>query len=115
MTLHKSFLLISFIFILFGYDHAQEKPPSEEKTRILFVLDASQSMLGNWESGRKIDIAREMLIQMVDSLNRIESVELALRVYGHQKPVPPQNCDDTKLEVPFAPGLLNDQELLALC
>ncbi len=29
---------------------------------------------------------------------------MALRVYGHQSPVPPQDCSDTKLEVPFAPG-----------
>jgi Ca-activated chloride channel family protein len=29
---------------------------------------------------------------------------MALRVYGHQSPVPPQNCNDTRLEVPFAKG-----------
>ena len=29
---------------------------------------------------------------------------MALRVYGHQSPVPPQDCSDTKLEVPFSPN-----------
>ena len=29
---------------------------------------------------------------------------MALRMYGHQSPVPPQDCNDTKLEVPFAEG-----------
>jgi Ca-activated chloride channel family protein len=29
---------------------------------------------------------------------------MALRLYGHQSPVPPQDCDDTKLEVPFSPN-----------
>ena len=27
---------------------------------------------------------------------------MALRVYGHQKPFPPQDCNDTRLEVPFS-------------
>jgi len=73
-------------------------------TRILFVLDASQSMLGKWESGTKMDIARKLLINMVDSLSREPNVEMALRVYGHQSQVPPQDCGDTKLEVPFYKG-----------
>jgi Ca-activated chloride channel family protein len=38
---------------------------------------------------------------MVDSLSREKNVQLALRCYGHQKPYPPQDCDDTKLEVSF--------------
>jgi len=38
---------------------------------------------------------------MVDSLSRQPGVELALRCYGHQKKFPPQDCDDTRLEVPF--------------
>lgn len=46
---------------------------------------------------------------MVDSLQRLDNLELALRVYGHQKPFPPQDCDDTKLEVPF--GSLNGFEI----
>ncbi len=46
---------------------------------------------------------------MVDSLQQLDNLELALRVYGHQKPFPPQDCDDTKLEVPF--GSLNGFEI----
>ncbi len=103
MRLKFYFTLIIFLF-LFVFGKGQDETSKRVLTRILFVLDGSQSMLGHWESGRKIDIARKMLINMVDSLNKIEEVELALRVYGHQKPVPPQNCDDTKLEVPFAPA-----------
>lgn len=40
---------------------------------------------------------------MLDSLQDVENLELALRVYGHQKNFPPQDCNDTRLEVPFAP------------
>jgi Ca-activated chloride channel family protein len=50
-----------------------------------------------------MNVARKLLIQMLDSLKHVENVELALRVYGHQSYVPPQDCGDTKLEVPFEP------------
>ncbi len=71
-------------------------------TRILFIFDASQSMLGKWERHTKIDVARKFLIKMVDSLRQVKNVQLALRVFGHQSYVPPQDCNDTKLEVPFS-------------
>lgn len=73
-------------------------------SRILFIFDASNSMAGQWDGERKIDMAREVLFEMLDTLEQMNSVELALRVYGHQSPVPPQDCSDTKLEVPFAPN-----------
>ncbi len=75
----------------------------EPHSRILFIFDASNSMAGDWEGDVKINIARRILIEMVDSLQHVENVEMALRIYGHQSPVPPQDCSDTKLEVPFAP------------
>lgn len=80
---------------------SQDKKPKPPLTRILFVFDASQSMLGYWQSDRKITVARAMLIDMVDSVAQLENVEMALRVYGHQSYVPPQDCNDTKLEVAF--------------
>ena len=72
--------------------------------RILFIFDASQSMLGRWQSGRKIDIAKRLLSNMVDSLKGMENLEIGLRVYGHQKGYPPQDCNDTKLEINFIPA-----------
>lgn len=94
-------ILFSYFMVVGVLTHAQADANS---TRILFVLDASQSMLGKWESGTKMDIARKLLINMVDSLSREPNVEMALRVYGHQSQVPPQDCGDTKLEVPFYKG-----------
>ncbi|HBB80817.1 MAG TPA: von willebrand factor type a [Cryomorphaceae bacterium] len=64
-------------------------------------------MYGRWESGAKIDVAQRLMGQMLDSLQGIQAdgnFQLALRVYGHQKPVPPQDCSDTRLEVPFGNG-----------
>jgi Ca-activated chloride channel family protein len=75
------------------------KPPL---SRILFIFDASGSMNGYWEKELKINVARNILIEMVDSLEKIDNIEMALRVFGHQKPVPPQDCSDSKLEVPFS-------------
>jgi Ca-activated chloride channel family protein len=73
-------------------------------SRILFIFDASNSMAGQWDGSRKIDLARDILFETVDSLEMRPNVEMALRVYGHQSPVPPQDCSDTRLEVPFGPA-----------
>lgn len=80
-----------------------EDKENQVRTRILFVFDASQSMYGRWQSDMKISIAQRLLSDMLDSLKGTENVELGLRVYGHTKNYPPQDCDDTKLEVPIAP------------
>lgn len=83
------------------YGRTQGTQQENGTTRILFVFDASQSMLGYWESAQKITIARNLLIDIIDSLSHQENIQMALRVYGHQSPVPPQDCKDTKLEIPF--------------
>ncbi|MBE0654176.1 MAG: VWA domain-containing protein, partial [Bacteroidales bacterium] len=107
---YKSYLLFLFLlFLILNPGISQKDPllrtiPNLPLTRILFVFDASQSMSGTWESDQKINIARKILTDIVDSLQHVEKVQMALRVYGHQSPVPPQDCSDTKLEVPFAPG-----------
>ncbi len=83
---------------------AQPKHEVEETTRILFILDASKSMSGKWHSKEKFKIATDVLSVVLDSLKGTENVEVALRVYGHQRNYPPQNCNDTKLEVAFKPN-----------
>lgn len=76
---------------------------TEPLNRILFIYDASNSMNGMWESGRKNLIAQRLISDALDSLKGKPNVELALRVYGHQfNYLNGQNCDDTKLEVPFS-------------
>ena len=99
---------LKILLILFGLFCSYTKSFSQADTkpinRILFVFDASQSMLGRWQSGRKIDIAKKLLSSITDSLKNIDNLELALRVYGHQRSYPPQDCDDTKLEINFLPS-----------
>ena len=96
------FLLFLLSALWCSSQQTQTAPESREQiTRILFVFDASQSMYGQWQSDEKIRIARDLMIHILDSLKTVPNLEMALRVYGHQKPYPPQDCDDTKLEVPF--------------
>lgn len=80
-----------------------------QKTRILFVLDASQSMYGLWGQEQKMKVATRLLGHLMDSLKNKENIEVALRVYGHQFSVAAGNrsCEDTKLEVPFANNNFN--------
>jgi Ca-activated chloride channel family protein len=79
---------------------------AQDKTRILFVFDASNSMNGYWERERKIDIATKLLSETLDEVGSSDNFELALRVYGHRtKHIPgQQDCDDTELVVPFMPA-----------
>lgn len=84
--------------------NGNEKPKEEPLTRILFVFDGSQSMYGRWQSDIKITIAKKLMLNLLDSLSSFDNLQLALRVYGHQKHFPPAVCTDTKLEVPFSFG-----------
>jgi Ca-activated chloride channel family protein len=72
-------------------------------TRILFILDASNSMNAEWGSKTRIQLAKEQLNKSIEGLRGIPNLEIALRVYGHQSPITAtyQDCNDTKLEVPF--------------
>lgn len=96
----SAILLLTFYFSCFDLSAQQAKP----LTRIEFVFDASFSMFGQWQSGMKMDIAKKMLNEFLDSIQKVNNpnLELAFRCYGHQVPLRPErSCTDTKLEVPF--------------
>src|SRR5690554_3654804 len=92
-------LMLALFIVLAGYSYSQE-----ELTRILFILDASNSMNKKWGNESRFVTAKRIMTNAVDSLRGIPNLEIALRVYGHQSPVTAnyQDCSDTKLEVPFA-------------
>jgi len=94
------FFLLFPVMVFSQNPQEQEKP--KPKTRILFVFDASQSMFGRFQSDTKFNIAVRLFSSILDSLRTVPNLELALRVYGHQKQFPPQDCNDTRLEVPFS-------------
>lgn len=90
--------LIFLIYFSFGW--------AQTTTRILFILDASNSMNLDWNNQTRMAAAKEVLSKSVESLRGVPNLELALRVYGHQSNVTNtyQDCQDTKLEVPFGPA-----------
>lgn len=92
-------LLFIFTLLLTSTSWGQER-----LTRILFILDASNSMNAKWGEQTRIEAAKELLAKTVDSLAGTPNLEIGLRVYGHQSPITAtyQDCNDTKLEVPFA-------------
>lgn len=93
----KILFILTFFTVPFFYGQ-------EQLTRILFILDASNSMNADWnENQTRIEAAKELLAQTVDSLKGTPNLEIALRVYGHQSPITAtyQDCNDTKLEIPF--------------
>jgi Ca-activated chloride channel family protein len=99
-------LFISALALLLSASaaRAQNAPPERPKvTRLLFLLDASGSMMAPWEGQPRWEVAKRLLAKMADSLNAYPNLELGLRVYGHQSPNSEQNCEDSRLEVPFAP------------
>ena len=104
MIINKKLKILIFIGLILLSSNLYPQKKQEPVNRILFVFDASQSMLGRWQSGRKIDIAKQLLTNITDSLKDVKNLELALRVYGHQRSFPPQDCDDTRLEINFIPS-----------
>lgn len=98
-------VLLTSILLLFALVlSAQEPAPVPPLTRMLFVMDASNSMNAFWGNQPKINTARELLLKSLKELEGQPDLELALRLYGHQTPIQPgkQDCDDTRLEVPFS-------------
>jgi Ca-activated chloride channel family protein len=107
----RSYLLVFFLIgsVLPSLAQAGRKGKAAaqpELTRILFVMDASNSMNAFWGNEPKINAARRILLAALKPLEEAPNLELALRLYGHQTRIEPgrQDCDDTKLEVPFGPS-----------
>lgn len=95
-------LILLSISVAYSQHKVQQIIPS--KTRVLFVLDGSGSMEALWgKDESRMDVAKRILIRLVDSLRVNPDLELALRVYGHRYSRQANNCQDSKLEVPFAP------------
>ena len=94
--------------ILVSVSNAQTKQKRLNKTRILFLMDASGSMYAMMDKDSRINVAKRLMNKIMDSLEKAKDVEVALRVYGHTSPPARHDCKDTKLEVPFKPGNHNE-------
>ena len=86
-----------FIFaalLLLGVAAQAQQP---EKTRLLLIMDCSNSMWDHWQSGSKIKVTQQVLLSFLDSISRQHDVDVALRVFGHLN----KEQFGTRLEVPF--------------
>jgi Ca-activated chloride channel family protein len=92
-----------FVFFLFtlNFTQAQKKSPPKQM-RILFVFDASKSMIAKHENSTRMDGAKNLFYRFVDSLGKDKNMQFALRMYGHTVKYPPGDCKDSKLIVPFS-------------
>ena len=99
----KFFLVMSCVMIFFNcqYSIAQTNVNTPGVTRILFLLDGSASMNNGFGNETRMDAAKKILGEIVDSLRMKPEIDIALRVYGHQYASVLNDCSDTKLEVPF--------------
>ena len=79
---------------------AQKTAATPEKTRVLIILDCSNSMWDKWQSEPKIKVTQKVLLRVLDSLQRQPDIEVALRVFGHLN----RDAYGTQLEVPFEEG-----------
>lgn len=87
--------------VLFLICHLSLVTFSQERTRILFLVDASLSMKNQWPGGTKWNTAMTALNEIADSISVIPNVEMGMRVFGHLYPEPDKNCYDSRLEVPI--------------
>jgi len=100
-----------YLFFLF-FLSTLVKLNGQVTNRILFIFDDSYSMYAPWNSNIKIEVAKKVMGEFLDSLKNLPDLELALRCYGHTTFFKPErNCKDTKLEVPFADALSNSVKI----
>lgn len=107
--MQKNSLIICFLAICISFSSFSQskgvkvaKVDAFQKTRILFIVDCSNSMYSKWQSDTKIKIVQSVLSNILDTLSGRPNLEIALRAFGHLKNYPPQDCDDTRLETSFS-------------
>ena len=86
--------LIIILALLAGFTMQAQQT---EKTRMLLILDCSNSMWDHWQSNAKIKVTQQVLLSFLDSISSQHDVDVALRVFGHLN----RNQFGTRLEVPF--------------
>ena len=86
MNLFKTTYLTLILTFIAHIGFSQD---NEGKIRILFIFDGSNSMNAQWENSSKINVAKKLMTQTMDSLKSLENVDLALRIYGHQTRILP--------------------------
>lgn len=88
------FQIILVVFLMFVANTV-----SAEQSRLLFILDGSGSMWGQMEDSTKIEVAKEVMTNLVQELP--QDLHAGLEVYGHRKKA---DCNDIEILVPLETG-----------
>lgn len=103
VSLRRPGLFVACLLSLLGF-----MARAQVTNRILFIFDDSYSMYAPWNSNIKIEVAKQVMGEFLDSLKNQPNLQLALRCYGHTTFFKPdRNCEDSRLEVPFADAKVN--------
>ena len=86
--------LIVLLLTVFATAAVAQQP---DKTRLLLIMDCSNSMWDHWQSNSKIKVTQQVLLSFLDSISKQHDVDVALRVFGHLN----KEQFGTRLEVPF--------------
>ena len=87
--------------VVFSASAQRKKPkPVPDKTRVLLILDCSNSMWDQWQSDSKIKVTQQVMLHFIDSVAAQNDIDVALRVFGHLN----KDSYGTRLEVPFDEG-----------
>jgi Ca-activated chloride channel family protein len=93
-------LTTALLFLtLLGFSQKKSLP---KPMRILFVFDASKSMVAKYDNVTRMDGAKNLFYKFIDSLSKDKTIQFALRMYGHTVKYPPGDCKDSKLIIPFS-------------
>ncbi len=95
-------LLYSVLTVLWAITLSAQTSKQTQTTRILFVFDASKSMINMHEGSTRMEGAKKLFYQFLDTLGKQKNYQFALRMYGHTVKYPPGDCKDSKLVVPFS-------------
>ncbi|MBC8172604.1 MAG: VWA domain-containing protein [Chitinophagales bacterium] len=92
--------LLPAIFIIAAFTTVAQTSTNNGTKRILILLDGSGSMLEEWKGTTKWEVAKKLITQTLDSIQTSDpTIEIGLRVFGHQSPRAMKDCKDSKLEV----------------
>jgi len=93
----KTFVIILF-FIFLSFCHTVYADTTNDATKVMIILDASGSMWGKVDGKPKIQIAREVLKDLLPKFGT--HMHLGLSAYGHRKK---GDCNDIETLIPIGP------------
>ena len=96
-------IAISYQLLAISYKAIAQQQKQHLTTRVLFIFDASFSMSDRWQNDIKMDVAKKILTEIIDSIRNVPDLQMGLRTLGAEHSLyPERDCHDTRLVVPIA-------------